>query len=42
MLNKILMSWTESSDATTDAQFGFRSSHSTVKAICALQTIVNK
>lgn len=43
ILNKIFtsMSWAERNDITY-AQFGFRPFHSTVDAISALQTIVNK
>lgn len=36
------MSWVERNDVITDALFGFRPLHSTVDAIFALQTIVNK
>ena len=42
ILNKRLISWAENNDVITDAQFGFRPLHSTVDAIFALQTIVNK
>ena len=42
VLNSRLLSWSEDNDIITDAQFGFRPNHSTVDAIFALNTIVNK
>ena len=42
ILNKSIISWAENNDVITNAQFGFRQLHSTVDAIFAVQTIVNK
>ena len=42
ILNSRLILWSDNNDVITDAQFGFRSKHSTVDAIFALHTIISK
>ena len=42
VLNKRLLDWDKNYNIITDAQFGFRAGHSTIDAIFALQTLINK
>ena len=42
VLNNRLKKWADDNDVSSDAQFGFKSDHSTIDAICLLKYLIDR